>query len=64
MNKGTEEWLQEDEDFGPRWTRFIEEYETGLLNIKRIIEWCDAAYGRGYNDALRLQETNKNTLHS
>jgi hypothetical protein len=64
MNKGMQEWLSEEEDFGPRWERFIEEYETGLLTIKRIIEWCDAAYGRGYNDALRLQETNKNTLHS
>lgn len=53
MNKGTEEWLTELESFGMRWERLIDEYENGEMTLKRIIEWLDAAYGRGHNDCLK-----------
>jgi hypothetical protein len=51
MNQGMQEWLTELESFGMRWERLLDEYESGQMNVKRIMEWLDAAYGRGYNDA-------------
>jgi hypothetical protein len=51
MNQGMQEWLSEKEELGIRWLRLIDEYENSQMNIKRIVEWLDAAYGRGYNDA-------------
>jgi hypothetical protein len=57
MNQGTQDWLTEIESFGMRWERLIQEYEDSQMNLKRILEWLDAAYERGYNDANKPDNT-------
>jgi hypothetical protein len=44
-------WLEEIEGFSSRWERLISEYEVGQLLPTRIIQWLEAAYAAGYNDA-------------
>lgn len=57
MNNGLKEWLSELDVYDSRWERLIDEYEQGALTLRRILQWLDAAYGKGYNDC-RKEHTN------
>jgi hypothetical protein len=50
MNDAFKAWLSEGNP-DSNWEQLIDEYENSLLNLKRVLQWMDAAYARGYNDA-------------
>jgi hypothetical protein len=50
MNDGLQEWLNAKDGPDTRWLQLLEEYENSLMNVKRIVQWLDAAYAKGYND--------------
>lgn len=55
MNEKFLEYFHELQGFTTRSERFYEEFECGVMREKRIIEWMQAAYMRGAQDALNKE---------
>ena len=45
-----QDYFNELEGFGLRSERFYEEFESGVMREKRILEWLEAAYLQGARD--------------
>ena len=45
-----QEYFNQLEGYGLRSERFYEEFESGIMREKRIIEWLEVAYLRGARD--------------
>ena len=45
-DKPLRDWLDEIENYGTRWERFLNEWDTGMTP-ERMIEWLYAAYEIG-----------------
>ena len=50
LRKKFQDYFNELEGFGLRSERFHEEFESGIMRERRIIEWLESAYLRGARD--------------
>jgi hypothetical protein len=47
------EWLDETEYMSTRWHRFLEEYECGMMDVRRTKQWLEAAYRQGFEEGYK-----------
>jgi len=58
-----EEWMNEIENYGTRFERFLEEWDNGM-DVQRMEEWLKSAYNMGleHRDKLQVGVKNENNL--